>query len=363
MTGDERDELAAERAAALEATGWDAAVRRLLDLTGQALDAEIIHYHQAPVPSGPAEAVDVDVRAEAGGVRGVLRFVPRSGRAPGAPIEGMYRLIAQLVSEQLASWDRANAPWLERAERISALIDQRLLPMAFQPIVGLLDERVVGVEALARFPGHPTRTPDRWFSEAAAVGLGVELEVLAVASALRAFEVLPTDCYLSVNVSPRAAASPLLAELLASAPLHRVVLEITEHQRIGDYEGLNRCLGPLREAGVRIAVDDAGSGFASFRHVLKMQPDIIKLDTSLVHEIDSDSLLRALSYSLTAFASALDAEVIAEGVEAEREADALRFLGVRYAQGYHFGRPGPLEAILERDALVGSGSLSRSRLA
>ena len=341
------DELVADRAAALEASGWDAAVRRLLDLTGDALGVDVLHYDEIPVTPPADGAVDVPVESPQGGAGGILRFVPRGDTPPATTthVRRIYELVARLVGEQMASWDRANAPWRERAQRIRAVIDRRVVPMAYQPIVDLLDGRIVGVEALARFPQQPQRSPDRWFAEASSVGLGAQLEALAVASALDAFAVLPADTYLSVNVSPQAAVSPLLAEVLDGAPLERVVLEITEHEQIADYAALNRRLRPLRAAGARVAVDDAGSGFASFRHVLKMAPDLIKLDTSLVHDIDHDTLLRALSYSLTAFASALEAEVIAEGVESEREADALRFLGLRFAQGYHLGRPGPLQRV------------------
>nr|MBA2530005.1 EAL domain-containing protein [Euzebyales bacterium] len=239
-------------------------------------------------------------------------------------------------------WERADRSWRGRTERVADLLEGQRVPVAFQPIRDIAEGRTVGVEALARFPAPPLRSPDRWFAEASAVGLGVDLEVLAVAEALTAFDGAPDGWYLSVNVSPEAAASPQLARLLDREWLPPLVLEITEHAQISDYRALNRRLKPLRDAGVRIAVDDAGSGFASFRHVLRMAPDIIKLDTTLVHDIDADNLLRALGYSLTAFASALDATVIAEGVETERELNALRFLGVRYAQGYHLGRPGPL---------------------
>ncbi len=249
----------------------------------------------------------------------------------------------RLMLQQLAAGQRASALWRLRTDRIRAVLDARAVALVFQPIVDLHTEAVIGYEALSRFASRPTRTPDKWFGEAGAVGLGVELEVLAIEKAVEAVPQLPDGCYLSVNVSPPVATSPRLVQALSEAPLERLVLEITEHEAVTDYAVLNESLAPLRRRGLRVAVDDAGSGFASFRHVVKLEPDIVKLDTSLVHEIDCDRVLRALGYSLTAFASALGA-VVAEGVETEREVDALRFLGVPYAQGYHFGRPDALPA-------------------
>jgi EAL domain-containing protein (putative c-di-GMP-specific phosphodiesterase class I) len=123
--------------------------------------------------------------------------------------------------------------------------------------------------------------------------------------------------------------------VLADTPLHTVVLEITEHARVPDYGALADVLQPFRARGARVAVDDTGSGFASLRHVLRLEPEIVKLDSSLTHHIDSDAVLRALGYTLKAFAGAIGAETVAEGIENERELYALRFLGVPYGQGFH----------------------------
>ncbi|MDP9405870.1 MAG: EAL domain-containing protein [Actinomycetota bacterium] len=288
-----------------------------------------------------------DVDTLAAEVAALLTSAGWDVTAPPAPVgvgEGEDAALAfgRLVLRQLAAGQRASALWHLRHERVRAVLEERAVALVFQPIIDLHGEAVVGYEALSRFASRPRRTPDKWFAEAAVVGLAVDLEVLAIEKAVEALPLLPEGQYLSVNVSPPVATSPRLVAALSDAPLHRVVLEITEHEAVTDYAVLNASLQPLRRRGLRVAVDDAGSGFASFRHVVKLQPDIVKLDTTLVHEIDCDRVLRALGYSLTAFASALGAVVIAEGVETDREVDALRFLGVPYAQGYHFGRPGAL---------------------
>lgn len=136
--------------------------------------------------------------------------------------------------------------------------------------------------------------------------------------------------------------SGALERALQGAPLARLLLEVTEHSSIGDYGLLSEALAQLRKAGLRLAVDDAGSGYASFRHILKLRPDIIKLDQSLIRGIDHDPGSRALAAALITFARETGSCVIAEGVETEDELAALRVLGVGTAQGYLLGRPGSL---------------------
>jgi EAL domain-containing protein (putative c-di-GMP-specific phosphodiesterase class I) len=147
---------------------------------------------------------------------------------------------------------------------------------------------------------------------------------------------------IAVNISPKSAITPGFIRVVSTVEPERVIVELTEHARIDDYEELNAALFGLRERGVRLAVDDAGAGFASFRHIIRLGPDIIKLDVSLTRDVDVDPMRRALASSLIRFADEIGAEIIAEGVESRAEVDALRDLGVRYAQGYFFARPGPL---------------------
>jgi EAL domain-containing protein (putative c-di-GMP-specific phosphodiesterase class I) len=121
-----------------------------------------------------------------------------------------------------------------------------------------------------------------------------------------------------------------------------VVLELTEHVGVDDYSALTEALAGLRRRGVRLAVDDAGSGFASLRHVLNLAPDVIKLDGELVGGLDRDPARRALAGALLAFGADIGAEVVAEGIETARECAVLRGLGFRLGQGHHLGRPEPL---------------------
>ena len=236
-----------------------------------------------------------------------------------------------------------------RLEQERAKIRDRLAPvlaaggpaMVFQPIIELATGETVGVEALARFSAEPYRPPDAWFADAAEVGLRRHLELSAVRRALGHLPELPGDCYLSLNASPTTVTSADLRQMLGCTDPSRVVLELTEHVSVDDYTTLLTALDELRALGVRLAVDDAGAGFSSLRHILTLRPDIIKLDRTLVTGIDDDPARRALAGSLMTFAVEIGATVVAEGIENLREQTVLRRLGVRYGQGYHLGRPGP----------------------
>lgn len=254
---------------------------------------------------------------------------------------------AHLLDELTTHLERAHVEELgHRAARarIDQVLAARELRMVYQPIVDLRTGVWSGAEALARFPGDPPQGPDRWFADAAAVDRQVDLELLAVRSAIDALGRLPEGAYLSLNVSPATAGDTALHAVLLDAEPSRIVLEITEHAPIDDYDGFRRAVEPLRAAGVRIAVDDAGAGFASLRHILLLAPDLIKLDISLTRGIDADRSRRALARALISFSIEIGATIVAEGIEEEAEREALRELGVDLGQGFLLGRPGPLPA-------------------
>jgi EAL domain-containing protein (putative c-di-GMP-specific phosphodiesterase class I) len=204
---------------------------------------------------------------------------------------------------------------------------------------------VRGVEALTRFFAEPQQGPDVWFAEAAEVGMGVDLELRAAFLALGALQRLPEGIYLSLNLSPEALISPRFREVLPDIPAGRLVVEITEHAPVDDYAVLREPIAELRARGGRLAVDDVGAGFASLRHILKLDPDVIKLDIGLTRHVDSDPGVRAVAAALIAFASEFGASVVSEGIETEEEAQSLRELGVSVGQGYGLGRPVPIEQL------------------
>jgi len=152
---------------------------------------------------------------------------------------------------------------------------------------------------------------------------------------------LPVTAYLSLNASHRTVRSPELIDLL-SGSAGRLVVEITEHEPVDDYDELADSLRPLRALGVKIAIDDAGAGYASLRHTLALAPDIVKVDISLVRSIDLDRGRRALASALISFADEMDMTIVAEGIETAAELETLRELGVRFGQGYHLAEPAAL---------------------
>jgi EAL domain-containing protein (putative c-di-GMP-specific phosphodiesterase class I)/DNA-binding NarL/FixJ family response regulator len=258
-------------------------------------------------------------------------------------------LAAVLVEELVARLDErpgASAPAglgerLDRATRGEGMVT------LVQPIVNLQHRGVVGHEALTRFSLSPRQSPDVWFAEAAAIGRGTDLELVAAERALTVLPSLPHESWLSVNVSPEVAAMHEFSSLIDDEVAPRVVVEMTEHAPVYDYDALTEALGPLRERGVRVAVDDAGAGFASLRHILLLRPDFIKLDISLSRGVGQDDARRAMARALVGFASETGAVVIAEGLESQADVTALRLLDVPLGQGYELGRPAPLAGIGE----------------
>jgi len=231
---------------------------------------------------------------------------------------------------------------LATIERIQAALTGSTVNMVFQPVVSLIDGSIAGAEALARFSAEPHQPPDRWFADAASVGMGLELELHAIDLAVAQLDDLPEDIFLSVNASPETVRSSRLMRVVESVPPSRIVVELTEHEQIDDYETIDEVSQTLRGMGVRLAVDDTGSGYASLRHILRLSPDIIKLDRDLILGVDADPARRALASALVHFASDIGAMVIAEGIETHAELEVLRDLGVTYGQGYLMARPGPL---------------------
>jgi EAL domain-containing protein (putative c-di-GMP-specific phosphodiesterase class I) len=220
---------------------------------------------------------------------------------------------------------------------VRAILDTAAVRVALQPVIELPSGAVVGNEALSRFGGRiPT---DRWFKAANKYGYGDELERLCLGSALALLPGLPAEQFLAVNISPAALADEGVLALLEAADLRRVVVEITEHEAVENYAVTREALGRLRSAGARIAVDDTGAGFASLRHVLMLQPDVIKLDLSLTRDVDVDRRQQALVRAVTAFSAQVGATVLAEGVETQAQLDTLREIGVRLGQGWHLGVP------------------------
>ena len=257
---------------------------------------------------------------------------------------GLLRVFGEMISEHIEAAINAETRSAEISTAVRTIITGEGLSCLYQPIVDVARGRVVGFEALARFATIPARSPDAWFADAARVGLEVELENRVIASALQSFPVLPASVSVAFNVSSNILLNGRLERAFAGVSLGRVVLEINEHMSCRQYDEIARVLAPLRERGLRIAVDDDGGGLESFDHIVNLRPDIIKLHRTLVRGIDNDPARRAHASALVQFAKSQNCELIAEGVETAAELSALKNLGVSHMQGYFLRRPGPLES-------------------
>lgn len=261
---------------------------------------------------------------------------------------GVMRLFADIAGKLLEQQVVEEQVRQEVVARLQTVLDAGCFYIVYQPIIHVSQDKIVGYEALTRFSAQPVRTPDVWFDEAAAVGFEEALELAVIRKALQGLRHFPDGTYLSLNVSPETLLKGSLGPVLEGYPFERLMLEVTEHASISDYALVATALEPLRRRGLRLAVDDAGAGYASFRHILKLRPDVIKLDISLIRNIDSDTGCRALAAALIRFAEETGSKIVAEGVETKAELQTLRELKVNKVQGYLLGRPAPIEALPTR---------------
>ena len=285
----------------------------------------------------------------------IVDMVVRSARGESILSGEVAAGVLDELAAQLKERDIERGEEQETIDRIRGVIDRRLFRPVFQPIVDLAHGVVVGVEALSRFSAEPLQSPDLWFACAGQVGLRVDLELAAARAAMEQVADLDDDVFLALNLSPEAL--PFCIDLAERAGRGRLIVEITEHAAVEDYRAVGKHLDRLRERGIRVAVDDVGAGFASMRHILLLAPDLIKIDVSLIHGIDTDRNRRALAEGLIVFARELGASVVAEGIETEAELETLCELGVQFGQGFFLCAPGPLPLEHARLGRLAAGAL------
>ncbi len=299
--------------------------------------------------------MSVPIRRKDGSAFGMFCCLsPRANKSLNERDIQVMKVFADMAAGQMIARLDAEREVMEKRIAVERIIQARDFSFVYQPIWDFHSQQPTGYEALCRFSSQPYRTPDKWFADAFQSGCGISLELAVLENALEAFRQFRDDLYLSVNASPATILSGELNNLFRDIPLHRIVLEITEHAPIDDYATLTQALAPLRDGGVRIAIDDAGAGYASLQHIVRVKPDIIKLDMSLTRCVDTDPALRALASALIYFARETDCTIIAEGIETEAEMEILRLLGVPRGQGYFLGRPVELAGVL---ALSGAPTL------
>ena len=254
-------------------------------------------------------------------------------------VRNVLSLIVELVPmiENLLPSIQPTDPIAKLIQSLMVVLEQQAFHPVFQPIRDIDTNCIKGYEALTRFAdGTP---PDVRFEDAELAGLGAQFECATLRAALSEAVHLPSDRYLSINVSATLLAHPELPSILDLGRGRQLYLEITEHEHIDDYERVRNEFNGLGR-DLRMSVDDAGSGWASLRHVIMLRPDIVKLDRMWVAGIDTDSARQALILGIGRFVSELGGDVVAEGIETQAELATLRRAGVHLGQGNLLGRPG-----------------------
>lgn len=268
------------------------------------------------------QAADASLSARRGGGGNGLRSsrVAWFGAQPGQPI----------IQHALAAADRT------RARRVLDAIEEGRVTSYRQPIRRLDDGTIIAYEALARIAGSRL-SPARWLEVAAEVGLRDELEAAMWEAAIAD----PPHTLLFLNASPAALLNGVLERMAPRMP-PRLVIEVSEHEAVDDYQALASCLDRWRDRGALVAVDDFGAGHANLLHVLRLRPDYLKLDRSLVTDVDTQSRHGDVIISMMSLAERVGAQLIAEGIETAAQAASLLTAGVVLGQGYLLGVPEPV---------------------
>ncbi len=240
---------------------------------------------------------------------------------------------------------------IEVRRRVESMLDGHAVSIFQQPIHDLATGKPIGVECLSRFPDINKRGPDAWFEDGERVGLGTQLELTAVRCALETLGGMPEGVYAAINASPKTILSGDLRRVLEETDAANLVIEVTEHEHVADFTALARELDALRPYA-KIAIDDVGAGYAGLRHIVDLQPDILKMDMILTRGIEKDPARRAITAAMVSFGHEIGAKIVGEGIETQAERDVMAELGVNYGQGYLFARPLPVVAA--RQHLLGN---------
>ena len=309
--------------------------RFLQDPTDDPVAARLEATHATPVGTH----LSIPIELSDGRVFGTLccfsrQVQPSLGPEALTPLQVLTSTIAGYVEEL----DRRHQDRHQKRRELAGVLERDEITLVHQPIVHLKSGAVAGVESLARFPTLDW-SPGQVFELAWDLGLGFDLELHAAELAMAAAQELPGELSFTVNASPSVLASSRFQEIVASWAPKNLVMEVTEHAAVEDHDLLRQALDELAALGVRLAVDDIGTGFSGLTQILRLEPQILKIDAELIGGIDASDGKQALVSALVGYGARRQAHVVAEGVETEEEAMALRVLGVGLGQGFHLGRP------------------------
>jgi EAL domain-containing protein (putative c-di-GMP-specific phosphodiesterase class I) len=330
-------------------------IERCAEAAGRSLDPELKEYWSGFIRLGIPAFAYAPIR-QGNRVLGIL--LTGVNAADGAeatrrltPILPALEDFAAVAATRLAGLLISPSSAGEGAEVVLRHLDERTFHPVFQPIVDMRTGRIRGYEALTRFDGG--MPPDRIFGIAREHQLQDQLELATLELAVRAGDrLLAAEQYLSVNISPDVLVDhqDVLARRLRQLR-HGSVVEVTEHEAITDYAAVRSAITRLGPA-TKLAVDDAGAGYASLRHILELRPDFVKLDIYLVQAMLADQAHEAMVAGIQHFAERSGCALVAEGVETEADREHLLSLGIQLGQGYLFARPKPLSTLRPRRELA-----------
>ncbi|TQS70188.1 EAL domain-containing protein [Rhodobacteraceae bacterium] len=350
---------------AVNAPGWEDKIRpgqtvnireiycqHILDGDLPQLMADTSHYplatkiaitHTLPIGSH----VSVPLHRPDGSVFGMFCCL---SRAPNPSLNKrdlrVMETFAQIAGNELSATLQRRAARSEIEDRIEDVFVRDDVAIALQPILNIQNGTLVGFEALSRFGGLPYRAPNFWFEDALSVSRQIELEGFVIRKALDLLPHLPHDLSISVNASPDTVSHGVLEALAKAAGPRRIILEMTEHAVIEDFDLVSKAITALRTLGIRVAIDDVGAGYSGLTQLLRLKPDLIKLDIELVRGLDGSSAKRSLIKGMVHFANEIGATIVAEGIETGAELEALKALGVQKGQGYLLGKPKEIQGTL-----------------
>lgn len=250
----------------------------------------------------------------------------------------MIRTVAAMVSEKIEGRIELEERGEDAARAIARLILDDALTVIHQPIYDLTDWHLVGHECLMRHKDSPERSPREMLDQARAAGRTLELELYMAKKALATLDPAHPERFIAINVSPETLASPALARLIPEGLASRLVIELNEQDTTAEAADVRAAIAGLQERAW-VAVDAAGAGFAGLQSLVDLRPDIVKIGGEFLAGIADDPVRRNLLKALVGFAAETGVTLIAQGVETREDLQALRQVGVRFAQGFILGKP------------------------
>ncbi|MFW2543900.1 EAL domain-containing protein [Primorskyibacter sp. 2E107] len=297
--------------------------------------ADIAATHSLPVGGH----ISVPIEFSTGRIYGMLCAFSRQPKPDLKERDlAFFTLCADLLARDMETMAQHSEDDGASADILQDALGNATFDFHLQPIRALPDRTALGYELLTRFPDRLGMTSEV-FQRAKHLDMVASLEEIVARGSGTVLDLLPPGAFLTINFSTSSIEDLDIAALFRPADRHRVVIELTEHERVADYASFGTAIRALRALGFRIAVDDVGAGYSSLRHVLVLKPDFIKLDRSLISGIDTSVEQQNLVSSLRAFAQLQGAGIIAEGIETQEELAELERLGVDAAQGFLLGRP------------------------